>query len=141
MLKIPLYQLSDLEQPLVNTKGDIGVMLLNGNEEQQAFVKAIFQAAKIDVIQRVAFYPTNEGQVKFHHIKSNQPLSCFISFGVVPKTLGLQIDVQPYTIYQLDGVHLLFVDSVDAFLEEKNTNKNRPLAKMLWGAIKMMFEI
>ena len=106
-------------------------MDLNGQIE---LLRKIFGALKFDLDNDIIHLDaTKDGVACFNEVEKLWPIKFFVSFGVSPKILGLNINVRYYQPIKLGDTVMVFSEC----LSEVGQKKEKKLA--LWKALQATF--
>ena len=114
-----------------------GIIVLYHDEQQEElleFLQKILQAAKLDFKEDIWIKGiTGQSSFSWTKLQKSIEISCFLSFGVPPRQLGLNISFQELSPTEFSGVTFLFSPTLGQL-------KNNKLTKgQLWTALQEIF--
>lgn len=103
------------------------------NSELEVFLMKLLSAVKHNKENTLLI--NDESGIKFKEVLANSEAKKLIVFGTTRDSLGLNLNLKRYKIYDLQGVECVFADKI-SILKDDNQRKAR-----LWNLMKKMFNI
>ena len=75
-----------------------------------------------------------DGIHSYQAISSQIEFEILLVFGILPKDMGLHLQIRPYQIVQFQGKKMLFVHGLDEVAQNVNYKKQ------LWGQLQLLFK-
>lgn len=98
------------------------------------FLKKILSAVQIDLDKEVSLLKiTHPHGFSFSQLQSTKAFKKALIFDFPPSFLGLQLNLQKYQPFTLNGCTLLFADPL------QDISNNKMMKTALWTALKAMF--
>lgn len=140
-LDFPLYAISENDASSQETRGEgkKGIIILakaDDIENQLAFMMAVLSPLSIKLEDIILINTTAKSGVSFASISRDYDLNALIVLGIPPTEIGLQVQAHIYQAFELSGKKILFTESTQAYIDEKEKGGGRPKAKQLWMSLK-----
>ncbi len=117
-----------------NSKGILIICQNFNNSEISDFLKKILAAVNTDLESDCALYDINpDTQIAWSEIIRSKKQEKVIFFGIEPAQLGLHLKLVKYQLLDWNGMKLLFSDSLEQILADKNKKG------FLWRELQLMF--
>jgi hypothetical protein len=136
----PIFQLPNSDEFLsllegTNTKGILVVIGDDFSEERRAYLTKILTAAKLNLVEDCLLLrgAATKNLPSFAQLKSIQPISKTLIFGLLPSDLGLNVQIPPYTPTTFLDATFLYIDK----LSDIEPSPER--RKALWACLQKMF--
>jgi len=104
------------------------------DKSMEPFLSKILSAVKLDLQADVlTLEKTVDNDFSFSALSKAQSIDKALFFGIPPKAVGLQVNVQKYQPLTINGCLFLFADDL------KSISEKQELKRALWGALKAIF--
>ena len=138
-LDFKLIQIAETEKILSQCKGraskGIFICYPSNDNDQREFLAKILSAVGLDLNTEVqSLEKTPENDFSFSRLNRENKLSKVFLFGIHPKSIGLQIQIQKYQPFMLNNCLFLIGDDLTSI------SQNQASKKLLWAALKGIFE-
>lgn len=102
-------------------------------KEQKKFLFKMLSAVKHNASNTLVINDTSN--ISFRQIVKLKTIKKIMFFGTLRKTVGLNLNIKRYVIYNMQNVDFIFIDALSTI---KNDNKRKAA---LWARMKTMFAI
>lgn len=140
---IDISEASDVQKMLLNDGLQTILVFLRSSDQNEAhligFLEKVFAAVQIDVKRQVSlFFVASHMPLSLNQLKRLGPVQYVLFFGILPETVGLNIE---YTLYQplpFQTCTYLFAHDLNTLYEER-LQGGKQYSGALWKSLKSLF--